>query len=51
LWDANTGKLKVAEMKHKGLVRGAVFNQQENQILSWSDDGSIKIWDANTVFK
>jgi WD40 repeat protein len=37
-------------MKHDGhgLVLGAVFDQAEARILSWSSDGTLRLWDAAT---
>ena len=33
-------------MKHEKDVRGAVFSRDESRILSWSDDGTVRIWDV-----
>jgi WD40 repeat protein len=55
LWDANSGKRKIqAEcgespvLCHKGLVQGAQFTSDGARILSWSDDLSVRLWDAQT---
>ena len=34
-------------MKHDDSVSGAVFNQDETRILTWSDDGTARLWDAS----
>ena len=34
-------------MKHDSTVSGAVFNQDETRILTWSDDGTARLWDAS----
>jgi WD40 repeat protein len=55
LWDANSGKRKIqAEcgespvLCHQGQVRGAQFTSDGARILSWSDDRSVRLWDAQT---
>jgi WD40 repeat protein len=35
-------------MKHEDAVRGAVFDKAEARILSWSNDGTVRLWDAAT---
>ena len=35
-------------MKHEGHVLGAVFTGDDNRILSWSQDGTVRLWDAHT---
>jgi WD40 repeat protein len=35
-------------MKHDGAVYGAVFDKAEGRILSWSSDGTVRLWDAAT---
>ena len=32
-------------MVHKDEVNGATFNADETQILTWSKDGTAKVWD------
>ena len=53
LWDASSGKRKIPSdcgenpvLCHHGRVRGAKFTSDGAQILSWSDDRSIRLWDA-----
>ena len=38
----------VAPLRHEGGVRGAAFNGDESRILTWSDDGTARLWDAAT---
>jgi hypothetical protein len=38
----------VPDMKHDGTVRGVMFDMSEARILSWSDDGTVRLWDAAT---
>jgi WD40 repeat protein len=33
-------------MKHRRSVRGVAFNNDETRILSWSGDGTAKLWDV-----
>jgi energy-coupling factor transporter ATP-binding protein EcfA2 len=35
-------------LRHKGPVQGAIFNVDETRILTWSRDGTVRIWDAQT---
>ena len=35
-------------MKHDGPVLGAVFDKAEARILSWSNDKTVRLWDAAT---
>jgi hypothetical protein len=42
--------------KHKGLVHGALFNRDESRILTWSEDGTVRLWaigknEPNDLFK
>jgi WD40 repeat protein len=39
---------RLPEMRHDGEVNGAVFDKSESRILSWSDDGTVRLWDAAT---
>ena len=48
LWDARTGRRIGEPLRHDDEVRGAVFSQNENQILTWSDDKTARLWDART---
>jgi WD40 repeat protein len=36
------------DIKHQGPVLGAVFDKAESRILSWSQDGTVRLWDAAT---
>jgi hypothetical protein len=33
-------------MKHQSSVWGAVFDKAEGRILSWSYDGTVRLWDV-----
>jgi len=33
-------------MKYGGEAYGARFDQSEGRILSWSGDGTVRLWDA-----
>jgi WD40 repeat protein len=33
-------------MKHEDSVRGALFNHDETLILSWSEDNTVRLWNA-----
>jgi WD40 repeat protein len=35
-------------MLHDKDVKGARFNRSENRILSWGEDGAVRLWDAQT---
>jgi WD40 repeat protein len=35
-------------MKHDGSVSGALFTRDGGRILSWSEDKSLRLWDAAT---
>jgi hypothetical protein len=37
----------LATLPHNDTVHGAVWNADESRILSWSFDGSAKLWDAD----
>lgn len=47
VWDVTTGK-PVTIINHDEAVRGARWNQDESQVLSWSDDGTVRIWTEAT---
>lgn len=36
------------QMEHHGYVGGAVYSADETRILSWSMDGTARVWDAQT---
>ena len=36
------------DLRHEGAVWGAVFDKAETRILSWSEDGTVRLWDAAT---
>lgn len=38
----------VFTFSHEDTVDGAQWNQNESQLLTWSDDGTAKVWDATT---
>ncbi len=35
-------------MNHGDAVRGALFDNDERRILSWSEDKTLRLWDAAT---
>ncbi|WP_165420638.1 nSTAND1 domain-containing NTPase [Rhizobium ruizarguesonis] len=55
-WHDNTVELRhgadctkvVRQMKHGGLVHGALLLPDKKSILSWSNDGSVSRWDLTT---
>jgi WD40 repeat protein len=56
LWDAATGNPLTSAMKHeeageeekrKYMVVGAKFDTEENRILSWSRDKTVRLWNAH----
>ena len=34
-------------IEHDGIIYGALFNQDETWILTWSADGTARLWDAS----
>jgi hypothetical protein len=44
LWDVG-GNKALLEHKHPGSVLGASWDKEEKRILSWSDDGMVRIVD------
>ena len=42
------GKLYVHKWRHNGPVVGALLMNNETRILSWSDDGTLRLWDVAT---
>src|SRR5262249_38905439 len=44
LWDV-AGNKAVAEHQHAGSVRGASWDEEESRIFSWSQDGTVRVWD------
>ncbi len=44
LWDATDGSPIGRPMEHGGPVFGAVFNQVGARILTWSYDGTARLW-------
>ncbi len=37
-------------MKHKKSVNGAVFSRDESRILTWSDDGTARLWEVGADY-
>jgi WD40 repeat protein len=48
LWDAATGERIGPEMRHQGVVGGAIFTTDDRRILSWSSDNTLRLWDVAT---
>ncbi len=46
-WDLDTATPLTPELSHDYLVNGVVFVDEE-RILSWSDDSSVKFWSSTT---
>ncbi len=46
LADARTAKQIGSTMMHEGPVGGVRLTSDQKRILSWSDDGTLRIWDA-----
>ncbi|RZL49483.1 MAG: hypothetical protein EOP00_06960 [Pedobacter sp.] len=46
LWDLQTGKLIYHLTAHTDFVRKAIYSPDGKKLLTFSDDQSIKIWDA-----
>ena len=36
-------------MRHEEAVGGAAFSQDEQRILTWSEDGTARLWQAKDV--
>ena len=51
LWDVRSiwpQSAVVSLVAHQGSVQGARFNRDESRILTWSKDGTARVWDAHT---
>jgi len=48
LWDVNTRKEIWTFSGHKGSIQSVAFSPDGKQILSGSDDETIKLWDVNS---
>lgn len=44
IWDASNGKTMVIFEGHSFYVEGARFSSDETRVLTWSWDGSARIW-------
>jgi len=47
LWDLRNNT-KLLELKHNLDVNQAMFSKDETKILTWSWDGSVRVWDKKT---
>jgi WD40 repeat protein len=47
LWDSSTGKHLFAFTGHTAPVNDCGFSQDGKRVFTCSDDGSIRVWDAN----
>jgi hypothetical protein len=43
-----TVRLTLREFRHSGPVNGAALTNDEGRILSWSQDGTLRMWDVRT---
>lgn len=50
LWEAGTGKPIGLPMTHDGNVYGAMFNKDETQVLTWSEDKTARLWDIGVDY-
>ena len=48
LWDTAKGRVIRTFSGHNGFVRSLAFSPDGRQILSGSEDGSLRLWDVNT---
>ena len=48
LWDAHSGEPLGSPLEHGSMITGARFSPDGNQILTWSDDDTVRVWDSNT---
>ncbi|GEM_PF-6061148 len=49
IWDATQGGAEVARLVgHRGIIRGLSFSPDGARIATVSDDGTLRLWDANT---
>ena len=48
VWDLSTGICLLEIEAHSNIIQTAVFNQSGTQIVSASQDMSVKIWDIAT---
>jgi hypothetical protein len=39
-------KQTIPSLRHEGIVLGAAFNGDGSRILTWSEDGTARLWDA-----
>jgi WD40 repeat protein len=49
LWDTTTGQLALTLKGHTGMGWGVVFSPDGYRLISVSDDGTLKIWDATPL--
>jgi WD40 repeat protein len=46
--NAQAQKLATEIRGHQGKISGATLSKDERRILTWSDDGTVRLWDAAT---
>lgn len=42
VWDVNTGEC--TSLRHDGRIRGVAFRNEDQEILTWGDNGKVMLW-------
>jgi WD40 repeat protein len=48
VWTAGTGDLRLRLRGHVDAVRGAAYSPDGSAIVTWSEDGELRVWDSAT---